>query len=1025
MRLGQTIRLLAVAGVIAALFAGCSDDSDGSNGSAFDGGAAGEAGAGGGNEGGASGAGGFGESGSGGAGGAGGSAEAGDCAQGLIECEGTALGECVDPLLDPEHCGECGNACGAGFVCSAGTCALSCQAGLIECDGLCINPKKSLEHCGAGADCAGGLACRTGEVCSLGNCARSCQVGLLKCGGTCIDPDRDPVYCGAIADCSGRGAGTACAVGSVCIGGVCQVSCAADQIACDATCVSPLKDLRFCGATLGCGNGKGNPGDDCADGEVCSNGKCALSCQPSLVECEGTCVDPLTDRDFCGARSGCGVEGKGSAGMACQPGFVCNNGVCSRSCPNGTVKCDGSCFDPKKDRVHCGATFGCGVNEGGSPGQTCDDGEVCSSGSCLLSCQPGLVECDSTCVNPKTDRAYCGATAGCGESGGSAGVLCDPGYVCNAGECSLSCADGLVNCGGFCVDPAEDRAFCGATPGCGSNGEGDDGEICEAGFVCNAGECALSCPAGLVNCNGACVDPMVDRSFCGATNGCGQAGGSDGDVCAPGYVCSEGDCALSCAAGLVDCSGACVDPDVDRSHCGATPGCGLGGGSAGDVCEPGFVCNEGTCDRSCQTGLVNCDSACIDPAVDRTHCGATAGCGVGGEGAAGEVCAPGYVCNAGACSLSCPTGLVNCNGRCVDPNQDRTHCGASGACGTPSGNPGDVCDPGEVCNAGTCSVSCAGALVNCDGTCIDATSNRRFCGATPGCGVSGGSAGERCDGGEICNAGHCALSCPSGYLNCQASCIDPLIDRDFCGATPGCGRGGLGSPGEECDRVEVCNAGSCGLSCQAGRIDCGGGCVAPTTNRSFCGATEGCGADGGSSGDVCLSGQVCVEGACQLSCQSGFVNCNDVCIDPNSSQAFCGASAGCSMDAGTAGETCEPGHVCIDGQCELSCPIGLVDCGGSCIDPDTNRLFCGATPGCGAGASSEGSVCDPGFLCVAGACTLTCPTGLVQCGQGCIDPLSNPEFCGASGDCTGEAAGEKCAQDFACVAGACLGVQPP
>jgi hypothetical protein len=88
-------------------------------------------------------------------------------------------------------------------------------------------------------------------------------------------------------------------------------------------------------------------------------------------------------------------------------------------------------------------------------------------------------------------------------------------------------------------------------------------------------------------------------------------------------------------------------------------------------------------------------------------------------------------------------------------------------------------------------------------------------------------------------------------------------------------------------------------------------------------------------------------------------------------------------------------------------------------------MFCGATPGCGDGNSSAGSVCAAGFLCVGGECTLTCPSGLIECDSTCIDPLSNPDFCGASGDCTADAAGQDCAEDFACVAGTCVGVQPP
>src|SRR5690606_27293613 len=33
------------------------------------------------------------------------------------------------------------------------------------------------------------------------------------------------------------------------------------------------------------------------------------------------------------------------------------------------------------------------------------------------------------------------------------------------------------------------------------------------------------------------------------------------------------------------------------------------------------------------------------------------------------------------CSLSCPEPLVNCNGVCIYTNTDRTHCGATDGCG--------------------------------------------------------------------------------------------------------------------------------------------------------------------------------------------------------------------------------------------------------------------------------------------------------------------------------------------------------
>lgn len=42
----------------------------------------------------------------------------GKCRDGLTACDG----KCVSLLLDPSHCGACGNACPSGVACVAGTC---------------------------------------------------------------------------------------------------------------------------------------------------------------------------------------------------------------------------------------------------------------------------------------------------------------------------------------------------------------------------------------------------------------------------------------------------------------------------------------------------------------------------------------------------------------------------------------------------------------------------------------------------------------------------------------------------------------------------------------------------------------------------------------------------------------------------------------------------------------------------------------------------------------------------------------
>src|SRR4051794_32504090 len=46
-----------------------------------------------------------------------------------------------------------------------------------------------------------------------------------------------------------------------------------------------------------------------------------------------------------------------------------------------------------------------------------------------------------------------------------------------------------------------------------------------------------------------------------------------------------------------------------------------------------------------------CGDECVDPMTDARHCGACA-----------NKCAAGSVCAAGKCSVTCPTGFLNCGG---------------------------------------------------------------------------------------------------------------------------------------------------------------------------------------------------------------------------------------------------------------------------------------------------------------------------------------------------------------------------
>lgn len=342
-------------------------------------------------------------------------------------------------------------------------------------------------------------------------------------------------------------------------------------------------------------------------------------------------------------------------------------------------------------------------------------------------CATGLTECGDACVNTNGDAANCGAC----------GATCEAGFVCDGGgTCALTCQAGLTDCGGTCTNVQADRANCGA---CGTPCAG--GEVCDG-----AGTCALSCQSGITNCDGQCVDTQTDVAHCG---GCDSP-------CDPGEICDgAGTCVIACAAGLVQCGGTCIDPDTDNLFCGASADCA--GANAGETCADGFKCDgTGACALSCQAGLIDCGGTCVDPNTDDAFCGATADCLGANDG---EQCANGEKCNgAGVCDVSCQASTVECNGQCIDPNNNNAFCGATGDC--LGANDGDVCPPGQKCNgAGVCAVTCDPALLECNASCVDPAHDPAFCGASAPCATNPGTV---CGAGQACVDGGCVdIFCPA------------------------------------------------------------------------------------------------------------------------------------------------------------------------------------------------------------------------------------------------------------------------
>lgn len=84
-----------------------------------------------------------------------------------------------------------------------------------------------------------------------------------------------------------------------------------------------------------------------------------IACPVPYTNCNGSCVDLMTDPDNCGA-----------CGTACTGGKHCYNGNCE--CYGSLADCMGTCFDLQKDPDHCGACD-----------YSCDPGQTCSAGTCF------------------------------------------------------------------------------------------------------------------------------------------------------------------------------------------------------------------------------------------------------------------------------------------------------------------------------------------------------------------------------------------------------------------------------------------------------------------------------------------------------------------------------------------------------------------------------------------------------------------------------------------------------------------
>ncbi len=315
------------------------------------------------------------------------------------------------------------------------------------------------------------------------------------------------------------------------------------------------------------------------------------------------------------------------------------------------------------------------------------------------------------------------------------------------------------------------------------------------------------CPAGWTTCSTSrfpCdVNLRSDPRNCGA---CGNAC-AEGTFGSTSWVCAEGKCVMVCGKPSLDCDGL---PDN---------GCEVSG-TTNDDC--------GACGKKCEDPAKPCLGQ--PNYADRYDCG-------------------------------CPPPYIYCNGYCLNPTNDDENCGkCTNAC-DPTGGGKPMYDNGHYgCLNSECGkFKCDMFWGDCD---HEVTTGCETLLVTPencgGCGIQC-APGQECILDEMLAA---KCMCPPGKTLCNKECYGDLctgVCRDLTSDPNNCGACGFPCVTEAAYSTGVCNFGTCGRKCLAGRADCNGnevdGCEIDTnTDPRNCGAC----------GRTCdlLAGQACVGGEC-------------------------------------------------------------------------------------------------------------------------------------------------------------------
>lgn len=750
-----------------------------------------------------------------------------------------------------------------------------------------------------------------------------------------------------------------------------EKDCYNDQeVFCFDRCIDPLSDNAYCGLDATCSNYT-----FCRADQVCQNGTCVLApCQEGLVSCGGKCIDPKTDAVYCGIDDSCQKY------TTCTDEQICQNGDCitpEKSCPNeGEINCGGLCIDPKTNPTFCGLDASC------QKYTPCNANQICQNGQCVSTVAPcpneGEIRCGGVCIDPKSNNAFCGMSSDC-----QSYEMCTGTTQCIDGACveTATCNDGELFCGGVCIDPKKNNTFCGMQADCKTYTTCNNEQYCNNGVCDTFTPTTKECPSGEIACGDLCIDPKSNPLFCGIKDDC-----TGYNVCAGGTECVDGTCKGTCDTGKVLCGGLCIDPLTNNTFCGIKDDC-----SGYKTCGQGETCDAGECKSPC-TGVL-CGGLCIDPKTNPTFCGIKDDCSGFTACKAGESCVDGTCQPEKTCEN--PDEIL-CGGICINPKTNSAFCGIKDDCTgyRTCASAMQTCQDGLCVNkplyylpsemgCAQTDIVCGGSPFSSTGTpfCVDPYFNDEYCGADYSC-----SNYVNCtEKGLSCIDGACVtpLKCETGKIACHNSiCIDPLTDAKYCGADELCRGYDSCSDDEICENGKCKNNRPCGKNGDGSDIFCGVGMVCDGSGVKCIPLTATCnGLEG-----IPLLSDVSHCGACNTPCSDGKVCQQGICTPNIPGKSYCDGivvEVGNIDNCGTCGNKCEDGLICDAGTCKEG--AGEAYCNAMKVNTSSDSNHCGAC----------NNKCDDGESCQTGTCKKK--KGNVTCNSVQTNTLYDSANCGECG----------------------------